>query len=192
MLESNFSSRTVTEQSIYQSFTSDANMSYAFNVPDNISKHNAPSLTDLSNANLESININQEKGHTRLSNFSFVCEPDQEHEIRKQIELYLKIKRSKKRNFGGSKSKHSSIFIVLVIDKPQIFELSLNSQTIDRRFSEYKKSKDKDSKDLGQINSRNDKAPEFMMTMLEDKSKMYEENPEILKYDASRSKFLSF
>lgn len=91
-IESHFSSRTVTEQSICQSFISDVNSGINLNIPSNMNNMMLSSR-DMSNCNNEdSINIEKSFGVLKVKKFSYSCEPEQEIEVKKQINQYLKLK----------------------------------------------------------------------------------------------------
>jgi serine/threonine protein kinase len=71
-IESNFSSRTVTEQSICQSFAYDDNISFAFNIPqDVIHRNNSTPVEPMDPKIDESMRIDSENGHVNLNRFSF-------------------------------------------------------------------------------------------------------------------------
>lgn len=95
VIESNFSSRTVTEQSIWQSFISEINASI-INMKFDADKFNVQvpfEVADLKND--ESINVENTAGYMSLNRFSFSWEPYQELEIKKQIDQYLKLKKNR-------------------------------------------------------------------------------------------------
>ena len=91
--DSNFSSRTVTEQSISQSFISDLNFTMNFNIPNNMNPKILQPQQDISEIYDEgSINIEKSIGSLKVLRFSFWWEPEQEIEVRHQITKYLKLK----------------------------------------------------------------------------------------------------
>lgn len=80
-MESNFSSRTVTEQSVCQSFISDMNMVTSFNIPGSL-QSSPTNIGNINNAvDEDSINIEKAQGVLRVKRFSYSQEPQQEVDV---------------------------------------------------------------------------------------------------------------
>ena len=101
---------------------SDINVSTMFHVPADMQmRFDGDQYDSISMLQENSMNLSHSKGYTRVRKFSYTCEPEQELEVKKQINQYLKLKHNRNKPAKNVVSKIANNSISGSTTKPRSY-----------------------------------------------------------------------